>query len=416
MANFDAQAFIRDYWQRQPLLIKGGLAGWDNPLSAEELAGLALETEIESRLVSCVSEPVDNGRAENAHASIEWQLAHGPFTEQQFNDLPRQDWTLLVQAVDHYVPAVAALRDYFTFIPSWQIDDVMVSYATEGGGVGPHFDRYDVFLVQGQGQREWQLGQRCDQYTEQQHIDGLSLLSGFEPQETFILEPGDILYVPPYLAHWGTALDNSCMTYSVGFRAPSIAELIDDYASFLYAELSDDERFREQLDITRVKSQPPTAINPATLAQLGKIMTQAMQDPQQLGRWFGRWASAPKYPSPDSDEPQESLVGADEAQELLASLKSEAFGESQVYRDTACRIYTLDHSANGNGTQSLLLFINGRDIELTAVSETLRQSIALVCNSHCFAAKYLALWLDHPVLSDEVLTLFDRGELYFDNE
>src|SRR3990170_7562789 len=210
--DFDIAGFLTDFWQKRPLLIRSPWRAWNNPLAPDELAGLACESDVESRLVTQLPDT--------------WELEHGPLSGTRFAQLGKQPWTLLVQAVDHHVPAVAALLEPFRFIPNWRIDDVMVSYAVEGGGVGPHFDQYDVFLVQGLGRRRWQLGRLCDHATELLPHDDLRLLASFEPTDEWILEPGDILYVPPRVAHNGIAVSDDCMTYSIGFRAPSRRELI----------------------------------------------------------------------------------------------------------------------------------------------------------------------------------------------
>ena len=151
LKNFDTATFLRDSWQRKPLLIRNPWTAWANPLSPDELAGLACEDEVESRLIS--------------RTAAELQAEHGPFPETRLSRLDKGSWTLLVQAVDHHLAEVAALLEPFRFIPNWRIDDVMVSVASDGGGVGPHFDHYDVFLIQGLGQRRWQLGQLCDETT-----------------------------------------------------------------------------------------------------------------------------------------------------------------------------------------------------------------------------------------------------------
>lgn len=201
--------FLRDYWQQRPLLIRQGLAGFRSPLSPEELAGLAMEADTESRIIG--------------YRAGAWSLQHGPFDTQDFQ---RNDpWTLLVQRVDHWVPEVAALRQSVAFLPNWRFDDVMVSYAVDGGSVGPHFDRYDVFLLQGLGRRRWHLGQFCDEQTPRLQHEALHLLETFENSAEFVLEPGDVLYVPPGLAHWGVA-EGECMTYSLGFRAPPLGDVM----------------------------------------------------------------------------------------------------------------------------------------------------------------------------------------------
>lgn len=207
--HFDEQHFLSHYWQKKPLLIKNALPGFSNPLTPQELAGLAVEPDVESRIVS-ESEGI-------------WQLEHGPFQPQDFNRHGR--WSLLVQQVDCWVPQVESLREAVAFLPSWRFDDIMVSYATDGGGVGPHFDRYDVFLVQGMGKRLWKLGDFCDQNTPRLEHESLNLLESFVTRQEYLLEPGDVLYVPPGLAHWGLAM-GECMTYSIGFRAPAISKLL----------------------------------------------------------------------------------------------------------------------------------------------------------------------------------------------
>ncbi|MEO8722524.1 MAG: cupin domain-containing protein, partial [Sphingobium sp.] len=152
LIRFDIESFLAEYWQKKPLLIKNPWGLWRNPLEPDELAGLACEGDIESRLIM--------------QARGRWKVEHGPFAEARFGRLGKKHWTLLVQAVDHHVPDVAALIDPFRFIPNWRIDDVMVSYAADGGGVGPHFDQYDVFLIQGLGKRRWQVGALCDASTD----------------------------------------------------------------------------------------------------------------------------------------------------------------------------------------------------------------------------------------------------------
>jgi 50S ribosomal protein L16 3-hydroxylase len=183
LENFDIPAFLRDDWQRQPRLFRKAFPAFTNPLEPDELAGLACEEGVESRLIF---QDGDKLRMEN-----------GPLAEARFATLGAQPWTLLVQAVDQHAPDVADLIEPFRFIPDWRIDDVMVSYASDGGGVGPHFDQYDVFLVQGLGRRRWRVGPRCDDTTPLRPHEDLRLLEGFEPTGDFVLEPGDMLYVPP---------------------------------------------------------------------------------------------------------------------------------------------------------------------------------------------------------------------------
>ena len=212
--------FLRHHWQREPLLLRQAIPDFRSPLSPETLAGLAMEAGVESRIIG--------------HSEGVWALQHGPFTEEAF--LRSDQWTLLVQAVDRLLPEVAALRHCVDFIPSWRFDDIMVSWAVDGGGVGPHFDRYDVFLLQGEGQRLWRLGGRCDEDTARLEHDDLQLLQHFETVQEFLLNPGDVLYVPPGVAHWGIA-QGPCMTFSLGFRAPPLTTLMARMADTVIEQL-----------------------------------------------------------------------------------------------------------------------------------------------------------------------------------
>jgi 50S ribosomal protein L16 3-hydroxylase len=226
------QQFLTQYWQKKPLLIRQAWPGFDPILSVEELAGLACEEEIESRLVI---EQGDDGP---------WQLRHGPFSELDFAALPPSHWTLLVQDVDKHVPELASIMRRFNFIPDWRRDDLMVSFAPEGGSVGPHTDGYDVFLLQAMGSRRWQISHEPLQ--EAEFIDGLDLkiLKQFEADESWDLRPGDMLYLPPHFAHHGVALDD-CMTFSVGFRAPTQMELLDAFMQTLTEQEGGLQRYRD---------------------------------------------------------------------------------------------------------------------------------------------------------------------------
>lgn len=285
LRDFDAGGFLRDSWQRRPLLIRNPWDHWTNPLEPDELAGLACEDEVDSRLVERVGG--------------DWRLEHGPFPDTRFAALGAHPWTLLVQSVDSFVPAVAALLDPFRFLPNWRIDDVMVSYASDGGGVGPHFDQYDVFLIQGLGQRRWRIGQRCDADSALLPHDDLRLLANFQAADEWLLGPGDILYLPPGIAHDGVAVGDDCMTYSVGFRAPSRGELVSHFADHLLEALGDGDRYADP----GLPLQPnPGEIAPDALARLQAMVTAALADPAAFARWFGGYATTPKHPpDPDGD-------------------------------------------------------------------------------------------------------------------
>jgi 50S ribosomal protein L16 3-hydroxylase len=211
--SIDKQAFLTNYWQKSPCVFRRAFTPAPNLLSADELAGLSLEPDVESRLIQ--QSPTTN----------QWQLDHGPFEQQVFSQLAESHWTLLVQSVDSWIPESLSLMQHFSFIPKWRLDDLMVSYATDQGGVGPHFDNFDVFLIQGMGKRDWQIGQP-GKATEQSEVSaGLSQMKPFAPFIQVELNPGDMLYVPPKTAHWGISIGES-IGYSVGFRSPETAHLI----------------------------------------------------------------------------------------------------------------------------------------------------------------------------------------------
>ena len=266
--EFDPARFLRDHWQKQPLLIRNPWRQWLDPIEPDELAGLALEEGVESRLVV----------REGAGLTLE----HGPFPEDRFQALGAMPWTLLVQAVDQHHPEVAALMGAFRFIPNWRIDDVMVSYASDGGGVGPHFDQYDVFLVQGAGKRLWQVGAPCDAATPLMAQADLRLIEGFEASQEWILEAGDILYLPPGFAHNGVAIGDGCMTYSIGFRAPARSELIAQWCDHVISAETDDVRYGDPCltiqanpgEITQAAIAELHAVRPLLVATYGEGSAQ----------------------------------------------------------------------------------------------------------------------------------------------
>jgi len=327
--HFDVDMFLREYWQKKPLLIRSAWKSWSNPLEPDELAGLACESEVESRLIM--------------QSQASWELEQGPLDPSRFGKLGTRPWTLLVQAVDHHVPAVAALLEQFRFIPNWRVDDVMVSYAVDQGGVGPHFDQYDVFLVQGLGRRRWQIGGFCDETTELLPHDDLRLLARFDPVEDWILEPGDILYVPPRLAHNGTAVGSDCMTYSIGFRAPSREELIVNWSECVLEGLDADDRYT---DPALPAQDNPGEVSAAAIAQLHALATERLLDRDAFARWFGRYSTTPKYPEIDW-RPEQPIV--------LEDLRIILGRGVQLLRNPASGFSFIKLDAS-----SLLLFANGQ--------------------------------------------------------
>ncbi len=276
LGDISREQFLADYWQKKPLLLRNAIGDFIPPISADELAGLALEEEVESRIV----------------LEHNWELRCGPFSEQAFAELPASKWTLLVQAVDLWVPEVAELLGKFDFLPKWRIDDIMVSYAADGGSVGPHFDYYDVFLLQGQGRRRWQIGQRCDTDSPLVANTQLKILQSFEAEYEWILEPGDMLYLPPKIAHHGVAI-GECTTFSVGFRAPAVSEMLDDLAIELLSGIASPNYF---IDPPLTPAMANNQISVAHIASVRELLQKTLDDEQLLGEWFARYMTRPKYP------------------------------------------------------------------------------------------------------------------------
>jgi len=270
LEHFDPDIFLRDYWQRKPLLIRAALPDFQDPLSAEELAGLALEEDIDARIV----ETRPDG----------WGFRQGPFGEGDFDS--EYPWTLLVQKADHYLDEIAELRQLVSFLPGWRFDDVMISYATVvdgmGAGVGPHYDNYDVFLLQGQGSRRWRLGQVCGEDEALIDHPDLHILEHFEDSAEYILEPGDVLYVPPRLAHWGTAESDS-LTYSLGFRAPRLNDMVSRSVDAGLETMNPEQLYHDP----PLQTQRPGEITPQATAAARQSVLKELEAFTDSSSWFG---------------------------------------------------------------------------------------------------------------------------------
>lgn len=227
--HFSAENFLTTHWQKSPLFYAQAFQTPPSFVSPDELAGLALEEEIESRLISFNTQK-SNQQLESKKK--QWRIEHGPFDEDHFASLPESNWTLLVQTIEHWLPEIYQLVEAFKFIPRWRFDDVMVSFATDKGGVGPHFDNYDVFLIQGEGQRRWRVGAKGDTKAKTEKINGLLHLESFTPVIDVVMNPGDMLYIPPDTPHWGESIGDS-IGYSVGYRAPQTRDIFALLANHL---------------------------------------------------------------------------------------------------------------------------------------------------------------------------------------
>ena len=281
--------FLREYWHKRPLLVRNAVPGFSGLLSPDAMQQLACRDDVESRLIQ--------------GSGTHWQLDQGPFMKSDFKRLPKTEWTLLVQSLNHMLPEADALLTQFDFIPHARLDDLMVSYAVPGGSVGPHFDSYDVFLLQGQGHRRWQISTQTDLTL----LDDapLKILRHFKPEEAWTLGPGDMLYLPPHVAHYGVAED-ACTTYSIGFRAPTAEEMAHGFLMHLQDTLTLDGRYADP-DL-RLQSHPGE-ISKAMLAKIEAMIARIKWNKRDIAEFTGRYLSDPK-PNVFFDPPDAPLSRA----------------------------------------------------------------------------------------------------------
>lgn len=275
LGDLSVDRFMREYWQKKPVLIRNLFGDWVSPVSPEDLMTLATREDADSRLILTGSDPVE--------------LYHGPFEDGELKDLPATEWTVLVQEVDRLLPAVADLLGKFRFLPNWRLDDVMISYAAPGGGVGAHTDQYDVFLVQGSGRRRWEIETRPRSNPVWRDDTEVAMLAQFEPDAVWVLEPGDVLYLPPMIPHNGVALE-ACLTISVGCRAPGTGELLAGVLGYAAEDWADEDRYS---DPDASATIDPGLFAPEARAVLRDRIRRAVSDDQLLDRWLGRYVTEP---------------------------------------------------------------------------------------------------------------------------
>ena len=277
--NLTPSEFLAEYWQKKPLLIKGAIPDFDGLLTPNELAGLACEEDVQARII--------------ALKKNKWSVKEGPFDDDDFAKLPDKDWTLLVQSVNHHLPEAQSLLSQFDFIPHARLDDLMVSYAPDGGGVGPHVDSYDVFLLQGSGKRLWKVSEQQDLSLVE--CAPLRLLQNFVTEQEWLLEAGDMLYLPPQIAHWGTAVGEDCMTYSIGFRAPKQQELATEFLGFLQDKLTIEANLPTLYsDADLMLQTHPAEISTAMVQKVSAMLQKITWDNATVAQFLGAYISEPK--------------------------------------------------------------------------------------------------------------------------
>ena len=274
LGGISAEEFLKEYWHKKPLLVRNAIPDFSGLLSPDELAGLACEEDAQSRLISFKAK--------------QWKMEQGPFNEDRFAQLPERDWTLLVQELNHHLQEAADLLQQFNFIPHARLDDLMVSYAPDGGGVGPHFDSYDVFLLQGLGQRLWRISEQEDLSL----VEGapLRILKNFNTEQEWTLSPGDMLYLPPHVAHWGIAVGD-CMTYSIGFRAPSAQEFGSEFLNYLQEHKT---LVGQYCDPDLSLQDAPAEIGHPMISSVHQMLEGLKWDDEDVADFLGRYLTEPK--------------------------------------------------------------------------------------------------------------------------
>jgi 50S ribosomal protein L16 3-hydroxylase len=379
LGGLSAERFLADHWQKRPLLIRNAWPDFADPLSPEELAGLACEEPVEARLV------MERGGAKP------WALRYGPFSEADFLRLPESHWTLLVQDAEKHLPELYALLEPFRFIPDWRIDDLMISYAPCYGSVGPHVDNYDVFLLQGLGRRRWGISTASVAPHNVLPDTELSILREFKPEREWTLEPGDLLYLPPRVAHYGVALE-PCLTYSIGFRAPSHHDLVSHFTDYLLGRIEDEDRYADP-DLT--PQDDPGALSDTALSKITAVLRQKLTlDDALLEDWFGRYATEPLAAFPP-EPPTEPLT-----EELL---RSHLGNGGELERSPGARLAYRDSGRGGR-----TLFAGGEAFSVTADIGFLAP---LLCRHRVLKPALLGPVMDHPPAVGLLLELINSGHL-----
>jgi len=309
--------FLAEYWQRKPCLLRQAFPGFVPELDENDIAGLACEKMTESRLIL------------GGYPQHDWRVRYGPFTARELRNLPESRWTLLVQDVEKHYPPLSRILAEFDFLPGWRIDDLMVSVAGPEGSVGPHYDQYDVFLLQASGRRRWQTASRFEPH--RQPGCELNVLASFTAESQCDLEPGDLLYLPPGIAHYGVALETG-MTWSIGLRSPSQADLLQALGEWLAERENEGERYT---DGPLCENLRPGEVSPDAIARLHALMRQALDSPNELSSFLANFLS--RYRLANAPAPPERPLGEPEVADLLS-------GPAQLNRNPWTRMTWIERN------------------------------------------------------------------------
>jgi 50S ribosomal protein L16 3-hydroxylase len=372
------KTFLAKYWQKRPVLLKGALVPFPDIITPDEVLGMSLDERVESRLIR------EKG------GSTPWETKRGPFKASLFKKLPPTHWTVLVNGVDRFVPSVQAFADHFSFIPFWRMDDIMISVAVDQGNVGAHVDNYDVFLVQAHGTREWLIEDR-PRLTDE-FVPGLPirLLKRFKPTHRWLLEPGDILYLPPRIPHHGIARGNECMTISVGYRAPTHDDILNSLVTKALGESTTPMRYSDP-DLT---PQQPGEISAGSIAKVKEIVREKLLSDDFIGDWLGSFASE-TYPDVDLSA-QASRISA-------SSLAARVKRSSTLTRTEGARFAFIR-----KGTKKVTFYHNGESRELSGKPAKLAEMIS---NSVTIEASLLLPFIKDKGSQSLLLWLLQSGAL-----
>jgi 50S ribosomal protein L16 3-hydroxylase len=383
LGGISAETFLTHYWQKEPLLVRGALADFECPITPEELGGLALEKDVESRLIKHIGDDAP------------WEVKHGPFSEHDLTSLPDTHWTLLIQEVNKHVPEFAELQERFSFLPNWRLDDVMVSFAPAQGTVGPHADNYDVFIIQGTGRRRWQIN-RTEPADDDLIPDlPLKIMKAFQPEEEWVLEPGDMLYLPPGVAHHGVALEDS-LSISVGYRAPTLGDLLSGFYGEAIAA-QETEHFYRDPDLALQLS--PGELSEQARAAIRHLVRTIAIDDASIDHWFGRYITdvRPGHHIPEPEQP----LNADQFIERLSEC-----GELQ--RSEYCR-----YAYIREGGESIRFYVAGEEYILRGIVCKIAE---LLANQRHYDSEQLMQHIEKPGVSELLTELYNMGGVYFPDE